>query len=212
VVECTSLAQNSGTTADGHTFAEASAAALDRLTTERWGCAIDIGSLRPPYGAITPFDCPLDGPVRRAYRAAEELAERKHCRHVETIFLLYGCLVADGSVTKWLLKEADLEKDALQGRITRMIKPGTASSPPRPTRSCRHCRQEAQRYAAAAGWSMVREEHLLWALLMRGPDSNQFRTICRRLGLETGALAALMARRFPLPDSSQGSGESVSTL
>jgi len=211
LVECTALARRPGA-AGKRTFAEAVTSAAEQLATEPWLCAVDIGSLRPPYGSITPLDCPLDAPVRHAYHAAEEFARRKRRPYVETAFLLYGCLAAGGRVVTWLLNEAGLEATDLMSRIDHLTKSAAATSPPTTTRSCWHCRQEAQRYAAACASAMVQEQHLVWALLLRGPDSGKFRALCQGLGIDTAILSDVMARRYPPPDASLGWGDSIGTL
>jgi len=203
VVECTGCAEGGGLGGRKLDFHEAVASAVKQLTDEKrwqWVCAVDIGAVRPPYGSITPLDRSLEPEVERAYDEAELFAKRKKSAVVETTFLFYGCLAANGEIVRWLLREAGMDAGHIRDRIDKLTKMRAFSGEPSPTRNYLDCQWLAEDLYWRAGSPSVREQDLLWSLLSRGPASGKFSKTCRELELDLGFLATILGKRYPCPE------------
>jgi len=203
LLECTAFARDLGTPGQDLDFDAAMRAAYRQLTDEPWVWAIDIGSLRYPYGSITPIDSPLHPLVRRAYQEAEEFARRKQRRFVETAFVLYGCLAARGQVVLWLCDEIGESPVDLCERLSQLIRPGTHTGPLSQTQNCRQCQTSAREAARCTGLGSVEEHHLLFALLTQGRYSAKFCHVCEALEIDIDRLMTILTRRYRPPGASQ---------
>ena len=202
LLECTAFARHPGMPGPDLDFDAAMRAACEQLTGEPWVCAVDIGSLRHPYGSITPIDSSLDPLVRRVYQEAQEFARRKQRRFVETTFVLYGCLAVQGQVALWLCDEIGRSPAEFCEQLSQLIPPGTHGGRLSQTHNCRQCQTAAREAARGMGLASVQEHHLLFALLTQGRYSAKFSHVCERLDIDVDRLATILARRYLPPGTS----------
>jgi hypothetical protein len=210
LIECTAFVEGPDTGGGKLDFVQAMRSAETQLTKEPEVCAIDVGALRPPYGLVTPMNCPLAPVVKRAFLEAKQLARDKRRELVETIFLLYGCLTARGEILLWLFQEAGLDPDEIRTGIADLIGVKSFSGEPSATQRYRECQHWARQIASLAGAASIDEPHLLWALLNQGRESGRFCDICHRLGVDLDRLEKTLAGRYPAPPTLRSLGQSVS--
>jgi hypothetical protein len=197
VVETTGVAE--GFRASKLSFEEAVTSATRRLEETRWGAAVDVGAARHPYGDITPMDSPYDAEVARAYDEALTLAKAKRRELEEMAHLLYGLLAAKGKLTVKLCQQMGVQLDIVLRRLADALPVGDCPHAPFPTRNSRECQRMADDLAWHGGSPSVREQDLLWALLLKSPDSRSLQDTAAAVGLDLTTLASALSRIHPRP-------------
>ena len=96
------------------------------------------------------------------------------------VFLLYGVLAARGNLISGFLQTLGLDATTLQRQLDQLVLPGDCSHLPAPTRNYEHCLWLAEHIAWQQGVRSVREQDLLWALLMKTVESGG---LCRAFEL-----------------------------
>jgi ATP-dependent Clp protease ATP-binding subunit ClpA len=172
---------------------------------------VDVAALRPPYGGITPIDCPLEPQVARAYDEARSFAILKRRESLETTHLLYGVLSSKGEVTTWLMAEAGVGPAVVLGRLDDRVREHDFRGEAVPTRNYHECELLAEEVAWKAGVPSVREQDLLWALLIKSRDSRKLQRTCKAIGLDLTRLAVLLAERCPRPDFAVEDSSSIAS-
>ena len=197
LVEWTGLAEGVGKRL---CFPEAVARAEQQVADSPWLCMVDIKALRPPIGCVTPLDTPWEPEAARARDQARQFATARGRRAVETTYLLYGLVAAGGQVIRELCSKAGLELDDLRGRIESSVAATHVAGEPVPTRNCYECWRYAEDAAWSAGVRSVREQDVLWAVLIRGRASRKLRAKCQAIGIDLERLSQLLAVEHLPPD------------
>jgi hypothetical protein len=169
-------------------FDGAMRSAQESLNQAGWACAINVRAVRPPYGGITPMDCPYDTVVEKAFEEAKALARRKRRPVIETTHLFLGILQAEGELAKWLFQRCGRNLVATRSALFNA-----------PSRNFRDCQRLAAELAWQAGSGTMRETDLLWALLLKADDSLPFNNVCATLGLDLQRLARALEEKAPRP-------------
>jgi|GEM_PF-1725481 len=206
------LVESTGLTADTGTrlsFAEARDAALSQVGDAERLCLVDIMALRPPFGVITPMEAPLDPEVGWAFDAARALSRSKQRELIETTHLFFGVLTVGGPVIRALFERLPVDRGMVCSRLSDQIQARSFQGEPVPTRNYHECRRLAETLAREAGVLTVREQDLLWALLLKGPDSSKFQAACRDAGLDISDLASLLEEHYPCPDTRRSTNTKV---
>ena len=71
------------------------------------------------------------------------------------------------------------------------------------TPTCSACRSFALDISRQAGSPSVREQDLLWSILLEGRNSTGLQEVCARLGIELEKLAQWLGECYPPPDLPQ---------
>jgi len=201
VVECTGFAKGVNRQWGKLGFQKAVKSANEQLKNAQWVCAVDIGSLRPPYGSITPMECPLEPEVGQAYDEAKQIAKTKKRETIETTSLLYGCLVAKGDVVQCLFAKAGLSFEKIRQQIEPLINTHTFTGEAFPTQNYLDCCRFAEDIARQMGSPTVREQDLLWAIFTKGQGSVKFCTVCRKIKIDINLLANLISECYAYPET-----------
>ena len=201
VIECTGFAKGISRQWNKLSFEKAVKSANKQLKNTPWVCAVDIGSLRPPYGSITPMESPLEPEVGQAYDEAKRIAKTKSRETIETTYLLYGCLAARGEVVESLFTKAGLGFEKIRLQIERLINTHTFSEEPTPTQNYLDCCRFAEDIARHMGSPTVREQDLLWAIFTKGQGSVKFCTVCRKIKVDINLLANLLSECYSYPET-----------
>jgi hypothetical protein len=180
-------------------FSAAVESATKRLSSAAWAYAVDIVSLRPPYGSIVPLDNPLEPEVDGAIEIAKLFASEKKRNCVETTHLFYGLVVKNGKAIKWLLNEAGLDISELRRNIESAVIPHDSPKAPIFTQNFLDCRNIAEEFARQVGSPSVQEQHLLWALLDKACVKGSFRDTCSKLRIDVEKLRRLLSKQYPHP-------------
>jgi hypothetical protein len=199
IVESTGVAAGSSEEAGKLAFKDAVDAAARHLADASWGCAVDVGALRPPHGSITPMDCPFYPEVAKAYDEARLLARRKGRECVEMSHLLYGILVAGGEVAVQMASHMGLSAVDTARHLADLVSPRAFGGEPTPTRNFHECQRMASDLAWQSGSPYVREQDLLWAVLTKAPESAAFTQACRRIGLNIEQLSKALEQQYVRP-------------
>ena len=202
VLECLGIVASMNPNNKKLDFSTASESAANRLSSAAWAYAVDIVSLRPPYGSIVPLDNPLEPEVDGAIEVAMLFAEQKKRLCVETTHLFYGLIVKNGRVIKWLLDEAGIDISELRRNIEDAVIPYESSKSPIFTQNFLDCRHLAEEFARQVGSPSVQEQHLLWALLDKAWVKGSFQDTCRILRIDIEKLRQLLNKRHPRPEVS----------
>lgn len=188
VAESTGVASVEMTRPDGLTFADAHSSAQDQINRASWLCAIDIMALRPEDGIITPIDCPREATVERAYQESERLARSKGRTVVETKFLFYGCLKANGKVIQSWSRQMGINTEDLCEGIDRLTSRESSSGELVLSTIYADCQRLAEDIAWWSRSAYVREQDLLLSLVNRGRTSRSLLKVCSKLKIDIFAL------------------------
>jgi hypothetical protein len=196
LVDWTSAAANLG--AGPAPFEEARSSAIAWIVNTAWLSAVDIKASRPPIGGVVPLRSEIEPEVARAYAEAEVLAGESAGGFVETLDLLAGLLRAGGEITRDLFTRAGLDI----ARVIWSLRPGRRARRDRLdegglTRNALAVRARAESLARVSGSPSVREQDLLWALLLGRHSSDRLTAICSGVGLDLDRLEALLAETRP---------------
>lgn len=211
MVECTGCAENVFGGPGKQTFDEAVKSAREQLAAAHWVCGVDIGALRPathrghrpglaPDAGITPMETAIEPAVVRAYEEAGQLARLRGRRAVETTSLFYGWIAANGADAEWLLARVGFRRTSLMDQLRASVAQEQNDGEPVPTETCSACWRLAREIAQRRGSVSIQERDLIWAILMKGTESEAFTSVCGRLGLCLDEMARLFDRQYPRPD------------
>ncbi len=198
LVECLGFAEGARVNPGKLRFNEAVAEAIRVLESTKWVCAVDIRALRPPYGNITPIESPFEPVVECAFHEAEQLAKAKG-HNVETTFLFYGLLSACGQVTKWLLSQVGLDIEKKTIELAGKIVQGNERGKLKYTDHALDCKRRAEDLAWQTSVPSVREQDLLWAMIMEAANSHAFPEYCREISVDLTQLSNILEKKYPRP-------------
>lgn len=202
VAECTGCAVGVPGRTEKLTFEQASESALQGLGSSPWLCAVDIGAVRPPYGSVTPMDCPFDPVVERACHEAKQFAESKGSDRIESSHLLSGLLAVNGPIIRHVLRTLGHTPEALRKRIEALMPSRDSLGEARPTRTFIECLWRAERIAWQCGGTSVQEQDLLWSVLDATASSSVLPRVFELLEVDVRGLQRVLARDYPRPDFS----------
>lgn len=195
LVECTGFAEGPHRESVKLNFGDALESARRQVFESERIFAVDVTSLRPPYGSITPIGYPAEeGEAVSVFRASADLARSKRKETLETIHLLYGLISARGPICRRLMDGLGLDAGAVCTAIADHVREGNYSSEPSPTRNYRECERFARHCAQISGVPLG-EEHLWWAIHEK--PSKNLSLLCARLGI-TLELIPEVLRNSPL--------------
>jgi hypothetical protein len=196
LLECTGFARGAGPRRD---FQAACAYAARQLAASASACAVDLGALRPPLGHITPMEFPYEPDVGRADEAARAFARAKRREAVEMVCLLYGVIAARGPILLAILAKRGRDPSTLHRQLDDLVLPGECSQLPVPTRNYQHAFWLAGQIAWQQGVPSVREQDLLWALLVKTDESSGLRRAFEHLNLDPECVRAELSGHRPAP-------------
>ena len=200
VVEATGVATGFPGRREKLTFASAIACARSQLKEAPWICAVNIAALREPFArghSVPPIECSYEPVVAKAFEEAEKTAKRKGGKTVQCSHLLYGVLESAGKVICELCRSIDLDaaacKEALDGSLSRRHALATTGL----SANLRACQRLAEDFAREMGSTSVREQDLLWALLL--VPSVTLAANSRKAGMDLDAMRQALSRHYPPP-------------
>lgn len=188
-------------------FEDAAAGAMLWIEQAADLLAVDILALRPPHGAIAPFELTSDSIVLAAIAEAEPIAREFGSATVETSHLLCALWRSGGEIAAELLLRTGSDREQ---EIECCRAPSPARSSPAAlerTRGFQRCLAEAGEMARTAGSTIVREADLWWAVL-GGRSVSLERVFAGRPGKRRTLLRALSEISPPVRPESEG-GSSV---
>lgn len=204
VVEATGVADTGPGQPGGLTFAQAHSSAQKQVEQAPWLCAVDIMALHGRDGGITPINCPRQEAVSLAYLEAERLALRKKRSLIQTNFLFYGCLKANGELIRSWSRETGMDTERVCEEIDRSTSVKQVSGALAVSGIYADCQRLAELVAWRNRSPCVREQDLLWALATRGRSSASLLRVCSELGISLLSLEEHLRRScrwFGMPTS-----------
>jgi hypothetical protein len=211
VVECTGLAEDMFRGEGKQRFEDATKSAKEQLAGAAWVCGVDICALRPKVhlkgetrldqeGAITPMETAIEPPVVRAHEEARRLAFLKKREAIETTFLFYGWIAANGPIAIWLSNGMMSQPSNLLKKIQACIKEGNYHGEPHTTETYRACWQLSREIAQRRSSPSTQEQDLIWAILIKGQESSVFTSVCRESEIDLDQMSRLLSEHYPYPD------------
>lgn len=147
------------------------------------------------------MECPFEPPVERAFEEAKRLAKVKRRQALEITHLFYGMLAAKGGVAERILRDEGMDVEYLTRCLFDMVKELGFQNEAIPTRNFQDCRRMALDIAWHEGSPSVREQDLLWAILLKANDSKTFVKASRVLGIDIQGLKKALERVHPRPEN-----------
>lgn len=127
--------------------------------------AIDVRALRPPFGAVAPFEVAYDAAVLAAVDGSERIPGPAGTAVVETLHLFLGLVEADGLVGARLFEESGASRAALVDACHAALERRPSAERRGRTRGYERCLADARENARSQGSTVVRESDLWWAVL-----------------------------------------------
>lgn len=196
VMECTGFAEGAAASEGRISFEDALAQASARLNESDWACAVDVCSLRPPYGSVTPMWYPTLSPeVAQVCALALEFANSRMSKTLETTHLLFGLLSARGAVTERIFHNIGVDPGTVRSRLSSLLPMGNSVLGAAPTKNYRKCTRLAEQCADMLPGGMVREEHIWWAMVEN--RSKNFVILMSHIGVDIEEIGREVAELMP---------------
>ncbi len=151
---------------------------------------------------MPPMDCPFDPLVAKACAAAEEFARRKRRPLLETTHLFFGLLQARGPLVEKAFRALGKSLDEALGQLEQVVSAGSFTADPEKTLNYQDCQRLALDLAWQARSNTVREQDLLWALVLKARASQTFPEVCQQLGLDLDRFKKVLEQQHPCPNLS----------
>lgn len=195
-LDCTGFSKKNGKKMK---WEEAVKCARDQMTEKNFSFAVDIGNLRQEPNFVLPVRGNFDPVVSRAYSESKRFAQSRNSETLELTHLLYGLLKAGGKITTRLFGETGVDLIEAKMLLERHMRKYDVPTSPTATANYLQCQRLAEIYGWTYGASFVREQDLIWAMLVTCHTSKALPKVLKMINTSCDQLTQAISQKHSLP-------------